>query len=117
LHRADLRLLGSHDLLGELSREWIATVHQDETSHVDRALMVGDHHGQEVAIRITGHRDSVHRFRHGPHSRVHLGRKRAWVDGRRMPGVTCVRLRRSGRRGGDGRRAEDNGAPRQAHAV
>jgi len=49
LHRRDLDLLRRDDLLGKLTGQRVSAINQHETRHVDGALMMRDHHRQEIA--------------------------------------------------------------------
>jgi hypothetical protein len=46
---------------------------QDKTGHLHRAFMVGDHHCQEIAIRVPGMRGISHVPLHTVHGRIHCG--------------------------------------------
>ncbi len=52
LHQLDLLLLFDDDALGKTPQNWIAAVDQFELGHVDRALVMRNHHRGEIAIRI-----------------------------------------------------------------
>ena len=70
LHQIDLLLLFDNDALSKTPQNWILTVDQFGFGHVDRALMMRNHHRCEIAIRIPrrlcGHHAGIHAF-HGPH--------------------------------------------------
>src|SRR3954453_13233643 len=51
-HDFDLLLLRDNDLLGEASQALVLAVAKLGERHVDRALVVRDHHPREVAVRI-----------------------------------------------------------------
>src|SRR5437870_331070 len=52
LHQLDLLLLFDDDALGKTPQNWIAAVDQFELGHVDRALMMRNHHRGEIAIGV-----------------------------------------------------------------
>jgi len=70
LHQLDLLLLFDDDALSKTPQNWIAAVDQFELGHVDRALVMRNHHRCKVAIRIArrlcGHHAGVHAL-HGLH--------------------------------------------------
>src|SRR6266478_900642 len=68
VHDHDLLLLVDDDLLGEPLQPLVLSVAELHERHVDRTLVVWDHHASEVAIRVAAEGD-VHR-------RVHFGRRR-----------------------------------------
>ncbi len=65
----DLDLLGllDDDALGEPAQDGVAPIGEFGFRHIDRALVVRDHHGGEVPVRIAG-------GRHG-HVGVHPGHR------------------------------------------
>src|SRR2546428_1281779 len=65
VHDHDLLLLVDDDLLGEPLQPLVLSVAELHERHVDRTLVVWDHHASEVAIRVAAEGD-VHR-------RVHSG--------------------------------------------
>lgn len=75
LHELDLLLLFDNDRLSETPQNGIATVNQLYLRHVNRALMVRNHHRREIAIGVArglgGHHAGVHTI-HGLH---HLRRE------------------------------------------
>jgi hypothetical protein len=77
LHQFDLLLLLDDDRLGEAAQNRIATVNQLKLRHIDRSLVMGNHHSDEIAIRIAGRLGSHHPGIHALHSLHHLRRKRA----------------------------------------
>jgi hypothetical protein len=81
-------LLFDDDRLSKAAQYGITTVNQLELCHIDRALMMGNHHRREIAIgiasRLGRHHPCVHTI-HGPH---HLRRKR---QGRRI-GFSVIRV-------------------------
>ena len=54
LHRVDLLHLVDDDLLGDAPQLFVLAVAQFDDGHVDRALMMRGHHGDEVAVDIAG---------------------------------------------------------------
>src|SRR5256885_10927506 len=64
-HQFDFLLLLDDDPFGEASKHGVAAELQLGLRHVDRTLVVRNHHRREVAVRISGVRD-----RHIP---VHAG--------------------------------------------
>ena len=70
MHDRDLLLLRDDDLLGKPSQARVLAVAQFDERHVDRALVVGDHHSREVTIRVTGDWD-VHVRMHALDRLVH----------------------------------------------
>ena len=52
LHQLDLLLLFDDDALSKTSQNWIAAVDQFKLGHVDRALVMRNHHRGEIAIGI-----------------------------------------------------------------
>jgi len=70
LHQLDLLLLFDDDALSKTPQNWIAAVDQFELGHVDRALVMRNHHRGEIAIgiarRLCGHHAGVHAL-HGLH--------------------------------------------------
>jgi hypothetical protein len=66
-HRGDLLELIDDDLLGNAPDLLVAPVAKHRLGHVDGALMMRNHHGDEVAIDVARrfHRHVVHHLRHG----------------------------------------------------
>src|SRR3954451_21314204 len=69
-HDFDLLLLRDYNLLGEASQALVLAVAKLGERHVDRALVVRDHHASEVAVRIARIR-YVHRRVHPRDRLVH----------------------------------------------
>src|SRR5499427_3086132 len=67
LHQLNLRLLVGDDLLGQATHLRIFAVKQDCPRHVDRTLVMRNHHGNKITIRIAG----VFRLMHRPVHRTH----------------------------------------------
>lgn len=53
LHQLNFRLLVGDDLLGQPTHLRIFAVQQDRFCHVNRALMMWNHHADEILVRIT----------------------------------------------------------------
>src|SRR5688500_1802519 len=53
-HRLDLVLLGDDDFLRKPAHRFVAARPQHRPRHVDRALVVRDHHCHEIAVDIAG---------------------------------------------------------------
>ena len=66
-HHRNLLLLGHDDLLGQPPDLWIAAMAKHGKRHVDRTLMMWDHHRHKIGINIAGrlHRHIGHHFFHG----------------------------------------------------
>ena len=99
-------------MLGELTGEGIASVNQDQARHVDRALVMRDHHGKEVPIGIA-QGGAVHVVHHARHGFGHLAREGARLRRGRsgvLPAVPLVRDSPSGRDESedDGRAEQDS---------
>ena len=54
LHCANLRLLAGNDFLGKLSDQGVFSVNQHEARHFNGTGVVWNHHGEKVAIGISG---------------------------------------------------------------
>jgi hypothetical protein len=89
LHQGDLLGLFDDDPLGQTAHRLVLAVGEFDPRHVDRALMMGDHHGGEVAVGIAGRRDrhgGVH-ARHGlGHFRIEGGAGRLGEGHKHSPG-------------------------------
>src|SRR4051794_24650065 len=61
-HRGDLLLLLDDDLLGDATELLVTAIAEVSSRHVDRALVVGDHHGGEIPAVVAArlHRHSGH---------------------------------------------------------
>lgn len=59
LHQLHFILLVGDDLLRQPFQLLIFAVQQDRFGHVDRALMVWNHHGDEVAVMLAGIRRAL----------------------------------------------------------
>ena len=77
----DLGLLRLDDLLGHRAQLRVLAVLELQVRHVYGALVVGDHHGGEIAVGIVGRHD-VHALHHLIHDRHRLARI-VRVDARR----------------------------------
>jgi hypothetical protein len=53
-------LLARDNFFGKLSNEWISPVDQYQASHFDRARVMRYHHGQKIAVWVTGLRRRGH---------------------------------------------------------
>ena len=80
-HRDDLLLLIDDDLLRDAPQLLVVAIAQLGQRHVDRALMVRDHHGGEVGVDVAGRLD-LHAGHHLGHGAVVLGQERR-LRGRR----------------------------------
>jgi hypothetical protein len=71
MHEIDFLLLLDDDSLSEPTQNGIAAELQLSLGHVDRTLMMRDHHGCEVPVGVSGMRDrhvlghAIHRLCHG----------------------------------------------------
>jgi hypothetical protein len=70
-HCANLVLLGDDDFLSQAANRFIVARSQHGARHVDRALVVRNHHRDEVAVDITG-RGHMHRRHHALHGFIVL---------------------------------------------
>jgi hypothetical protein len=70
LHHFDFLQLFNDYALGKPAQDRALAKLQFELCHVDGTLMMGDHHGGEVAIRITSW-GNVHVFVHAFHGPYH----------------------------------------------
>ena len=68
LHGGDLCLLPRNDLFGESANQWISPVNERQPRHFDRALVVRDHGGEEIDIRIACRPCSHHVLVHLVHA-------------------------------------------------
>ena len=66
-HNGNFLLLGHDDLLGQSPDLRVATVAKHRKRHVDRTLMVRNHHRDKVRVDVAGrlYRHVVHHFSHG----------------------------------------------------
>jgi hypothetical protein len=78
LHRRDLLHLADDDFLRDAPKLFVLAVAQFEHGHVDRALMVRRHHGDEVAVDVAG-RLCLHRAHHPGHRGLVFGEEGAFV--------------------------------------
>ena len=66
LHLGDLRALGGVDLSGQIDHPWVDIgLAQDDVAHLDRLLVMGDHHVGEVHVGLVVHRGLGGRRRRG----------------------------------------------------
>ena len=78
LHRRDLLRLADDDFLREAPKLFVLAVAQFEHGHVDPALMVRRHHGDEVAIDVAG-RLYLHGAHHPGHGGLVFGKESAFI--------------------------------------
>src|SRR5438477_1197977 len=71
-HVGNLLTLLDNDRFREPPEPFIVSVFQKHNGHIDRALMVRDHHPGEIAVEIAGRRDG-HGFVHARVDLIHLG--------------------------------------------
>jgi hypothetical protein len=107
LHEFDLLLLFDDDRLGKAAQNGIATVNQLELRHIDRALMMGNHHQDEIAIRITSRLGSHYLGVHAFHGLHHLRRKRIVLPCGRINVIVVLR-KYNGDTGCDKEKAKPN---------
>ena len=67
-HGGDFLLLVDDDLLRDAAQLFVVAIAQFGQRHVDGALMMRDHHGDEVGVDVAGRLD-----RHARHHLVHGG--------------------------------------------
>ena len=70
-HPLDLGHLARDDVLGEHARERVAPMEELQPRHLHRALVVRNHHGEEVDIRVARVAGGVHVGHHPFHARRH----------------------------------------------
>ncbi|MNT33614.1 hypothetical protein D3C72_1695500 [compost metagenome] len=88
LHQTDFVLLVSDDALCQVAQFRIAGVEQQCLGHVDGALVMRDHHRDEVMIGLAVHGCGAHAGIHDGHGVVHALRERlrgAGDEGFRLP--------------------------------
>jgi hypothetical protein len=72
MHRRDFLLLVNDDFLRKPAQLLVTSIAELGTRHVDRSLVMRDHHGCEISIYIAGRLD-VHASHHGVHGYPVLG--------------------------------------------
>ena len=83
LHRRDLLHLADDDFLRDAPKLFVLAVAQFEHGHVDRALMVRRHHGDEVAVDVAG-RLCLHGAHHPVHRGLVFGEESAFIRSRSL---------------------------------
>ena len=73
MHDRDLRALRDDDFLREPAQHRVLAVEQLGLSHVDRALVMGNHHRGEVVVGIAVHRRATNAHLHDVHRVIHQG--------------------------------------------
>src|SRR5262245_22636610 len=97
LHQLNFQLLIGDDLLRQPAYLWILAVQQERLGHVDGTLMMWNHHGHEVPIRIATVRRAMHSLVHHVHRVDHqqiecfLGRSNELSGWRRGPAQSWCR--------------------------
>ena len=74
-HSCNFYGLTGNDVLSQLAHQRVTAMNQQQSSHVYRAFVVRNHHGQEVMIRIARKTGSVHVVHHARHAFVHVNLK------------------------------------------
>jgi hypothetical protein len=87
LHGGDLLQLVDDDFLRDAPQLFVLAVTQFADRHVDRALMMGSHHGDEITVDVAGRLDR-HVVHHLDHRGLVLFPERSFVDS------NCRRRRR-----------------------
>jgi hypothetical protein len=112
-HGGDFLLLLDDDFLRDAPQLLVATVAQFGLSHVNRTLMVRNHHGSEIMIDITGV-PNVHASHYLVHGCLILDKKRRFAR-RACTGYSVYR-RRCGQRDSQVRGAKQTNASVDAYA-
>ena len=71
LHGLDLRLLVHDDLLRESPHHRIFAIKQLGLGHINRTLMVRNHHGAKIVVNVAIHRSRLHAIVHPLHTLFH----------------------------------------------
>src|SRR6266566_8263009 len=71
LHQLNFRLLVGDDLLSQPTHLRVFAVQQDRFCHVNRALVMWNHHGNEVTVRLASVSGAMHSLVHHIHRVAH----------------------------------------------